>query len=409
MQEPLAATGVILAGGKSRRMGQDKLALKIGNAAILDRVYGALASRCEEVVVIRDKGYVPAGARRIPVLRPGERPLAGIEAGLLAARHPAVFVTAGDMPFLTGDFVGYLLGLLSDRDSAVMPYFRGEPRSLCAAYRREVQPVVSAAFNRGVRSMHEVLEGFTEVRYVGEEELRRFGDPNLLLMDVDSPEDLAQARAALREGAHHGVREAVPPAVTDSLIGELRALVRLYRGGSVFPEGDAPDKTEAVVVLGTTQVLAGRRPSGTLRARARHVAQLYAKGEVGLVIFTGGVGKHSPNEAQVVGRMLRRKVGVSKEGSLIEREARSTRESARLVAAMAKERGIQSVVLVADPLHCVRAVAAFRMEGLSVRASPEYRSPLWYDPKLRREQLLREIGALLWYRIRHKAGSRVLP
>jgi hypothetical protein len=44
-----------------------------------------------------------------------------------------------------------------------------------------------------------LLENLPGVRYVGEEELRRFGDPNLLLTNVNSPEDLARARAVLRE------------------------------------------------------------------------------------------------------------------------------------------------------------------------------------------------------------------
>ena len=201
------------------------------------------------------------------------------------------------------------------------------------------------------------------------------------------------------------MRETTPPAVPDSLVGELRALVQLYRGGSVFPEGDAPpDGTEAAVILGT-QVLSGGRPSGPLRARARHAARLYARGEVRLLIPTGGVGRHPPSEAEVAARILR-EAGVPEEAILLEREARSTRESARLVAAMTRSRGIRSVVVVTDPLHCVRTVGAFRAEGVPTRPSPVYSSPMWRKPGLRRAQFLREIGAVVWYRVRRRAGSR---
>jgi molybdopterin-guanine dinucleotide biosynthesis protein A len=181
-------------------MGRDKLPLKIGNTALLDRVHAALEPCCGEILVVGAKAYAPAGARRVPDRRPGEGPLAGMEAGLLAARHRSVFVAAGDMPFLTDDFVGYLLGLLSDRFSAVVPVFGGVPHPLCATYGREVRPAVSAALDAGVRSVRDLLEGLSGVRYVGEELLRRFGDPNLLLTNVNSPGDLARARAALREG-----------------------------------------------------------------------------------------------------------------------------------------------------------------------------------------------------------------
>src|SRR5918997_1944144 len=150
------------------------------------------------------------------------------------------------------------------------------------------------------------------------------------------------------------MREDMSPVVPDSIIGELRALVRVYRGGSLFPEGGAPGGTETAVVLGA-QVLSGGRPSGTLRARSRHAARLYAEGEVGLVIPTGGVGEHPPSEAEVMSRILR-EAGVPEEAILPEGEARNTWESARLVAPMAGERGIRSLLVVTDPLHCVRAV-----------------------------------------------------
>ena len=189
---------MILAGGKSRRMGQDKLPLMVGEKPLLDRVCLTLASRCDEILVAGGVGYAPAGVRRVSDLRPGRKgPLAGIEAGLLAARYRAVFVAAGDMPFLTGDLAEYLLGLLSDDVPAVVPDSGGRLHPLCAAYGREVRPAVSAALDREIRSVRELLESLPGVRYVREEELRRFGDPDLLLTNVNSPEDLERARKAL--------------------------------------------------------------------------------------------------------------------------------------------------------------------------------------------------------------------
>ena len=184
-------------------MGRNKLPLRIGDITLLDRVHRALASCCKELFVVGARGYVPAGACQIPDLRPGEGPLAGMEAGLLAASYRPVFVAAGDMPFLTSYFVEYLLGLLSERCSAVVPYFGGS-HPLCAAYGQEVQPAISAALDKGARSVRELLEVLPGVRYVREGELWRFGDPNLLLMNVNSPEDLTRARAALHEDEIRG-------------------------------------------------------------------------------------------------------------------------------------------------------------------------------------------------------------
>jgi len=185
-------------------MGRDKLPLKVGDTTLLDRVHAALAFRCAEILIVGGGGCVSPETRCVSDLRPGRQgPLAGIEAGLLAARYRSVFIAAGDMPFLTVDLVNYLLGLLSNHVPAVVPHYGGRPHPLCAAYSWEAQPAVSGALDRGVRSVRGLLECLPRVRYVGEEELRHCGDPNLLLMNVNSPEDLARAQAALREGLSH--------------------------------------------------------------------------------------------------------------------------------------------------------------------------------------------------------------
>ena len=204
------------------------------------------------------------------------------------------------------------------------------------------------------------------------------------------------------------MKEAMPSAVADSLTGELQALVRVYRGESVLSEGTPDGGAEAAVVLGA-QVLRGGTPSATLRARVRHAASLYTGGEVALVIPTGGVGEHPPSEAEVAARILR-EAGVPREDILLEEEARNTRDSARLVAVMARVRGLRRLVLVTDPLHCVRSMGAFRAEGFETLSSPVYSSPMWRKRWLRRGQLLRETVAVVWYRIRRrKAGSSSRP
>lgn len=179
-------------------MGRDKLSLVVGDAPLIERVANVLAARCDEVLVVGGGEAVP-GCRSIPDRRPGEGPLAGIESSLLAARNRRVFVAAGDMPFLSEDLVGYLLGLL-DRDGhpahpAAVPRFETREHPLCAAYDvQQVLPRLSAALDRGERTVRAFLVGLPGVAYVGGEELSRFGDPGLLLMNVNTPEDLARAR-----------------------------------------------------------------------------------------------------------------------------------------------------------------------------------------------------------------------
>jgi molybdenum cofactor guanylyltransferase len=182
-------------------MGRDKLLLEVGGAPLLRRVHDALAARCAEIIVVGSGGE-PARLgeiRRIPDQRRGGLgPLAGLEAGLAAARNRLVFVAAGDMPFLATDLVSYLLERLETSGvSGVVPRHSGREHPLCAAYDREILPQVSSALDGGVRAVREFLEHLDHVEYV-EQGLRRFGDPDLFLMSVNSPEDLDRARASWR-------------------------------------------------------------------------------------------------------------------------------------------------------------------------------------------------------------------
>jgi uncharacterized SAM-binding protein YcdF (DUF218 family) len=197
-------------------------------------------------------------------------------------------------------------------------------------------------------------------------------------------------------------------ASVEGLIRHLRTLFDVYRGGR-WPRtpDEGSESTKVAVVLGT-QVLAGGRPSRTLEARVRHAARLYEEGQASLLIPTGGVGEHPPSEAAVMARILREE-GVPEEAVLLEDRALNTWDSARLVARIADKLGVGSVVVVTDPLHCVRTVAAFRKAGLMALAEPVYSSPMWRRKWLRRGQLAREIGALAWYRIRYGVGSRSRP
>jgi molybdenum cofactor guanylyltransferase len=183
-------------------MGRDKLLLEVGAEPLLRRVCDALSPHCAEIIVVGGGGgsvRLKSVRRILDERRGGLGPLAGLEAGLAAARSPLVFVAAGDLPFLSERVVCYLLERLeSSGVSAVVPRHRGESHPLCAAYDRGVLSQVRSALDGGVRSVREFLEGLAPVAYV-EEELRRFGDPDHFLMNINSPEDLERARACSEE------------------------------------------------------------------------------------------------------------------------------------------------------------------------------------------------------------------
>ena len=177
-------------------MGRDKLLLEVGGVALLQRVYDVLAAGCAEVVLVGGGPARLEGVRQVRDERTGgQGPLAGIEAGLSAAENRLVFVAAADLPFLPAELVSHVLQRLEERDAAaVVPRYGGTEHPLCAAYDRRILPRVRSALDGGERSVREFLRALDEVEYV-ERDLRRFGDPGHFLMNVNSPEDLARARA----------------------------------------------------------------------------------------------------------------------------------------------------------------------------------------------------------------------
>lgn len=181
---------------------------------------------------------------------------------------------------------------------------------------------------------------------------------------------------------------------------ELGELLRVYRGRRSASRGQKP---RVAVVLGA-QVLRGGRPSRTLEARTRHAGGMYVRGDVDLLIPTGGEGEHPPSEAGVMSGILR-EMGVPEAAIVREEAARSTWESALGVAEIARERGVSEVLVVSDPLHCIRTVSAFGRAGLLAVAEPVYGSPMWRKRWSRRGQFVRESGALLWYWMRYGLGT----
>ena len=182
-------------------MGREKLSLEVAGVTLASRVHAALAPSCREIIMVGDGPDVP-GTRRVRDLREGrEGPLAGLEAGLGAASSQAVFVAAGDMPFVPPGLVGFLLDRLRSRGlRAVAPRHAGRVHPLCAAYDRGVLADVSRLLDSGTRAAWRLLEELGDGTEYVEEELDLFGDPDVFLANVNSPEDLARAREAADRG-----------------------------------------------------------------------------------------------------------------------------------------------------------------------------------------------------------------
>ncbi len=195
-------TGLILAGGASRRMGRNKALLSLGGRPLIQRVVDALQGVSDEVLIIANQPepYAFLHLPIIPDVQPGYGPLMGLYSGLQAARGELALLVAVDMPFLAPEFLRFLLAQAQEHDAdVVIPEAEGKLHPLCAVYRRATcLPAVEAAIARGQRRLI-AFHPQVRVRRIPKSTLRTFSPDLRVLMNVNTPEELEQARAWARE------------------------------------------------------------------------------------------------------------------------------------------------------------------------------------------------------------------
>ena len=147
------AAGIVLAGGRSSRMGTPKAWLEWHGTTLLRRTCAVVArGAAGPVVVVRAPGQelpeLPAGVRVVEDAREGKGPLQGLLAGLEAVDAEVAFVASTDMPFLHPRFVAAVCAAARDADAAV-PRLDGFPQPLAAAYKTALAPLVEQLVERG--------------------------------------------------------------------------------------------------------------------------------------------------------------------------------------------------------------------------------------------------------------------
>ena len=195
-------------------MGQDKASVPLAGEPMLRRVIRRVSAACTPVLVV-------APASRLQPLRfiAGQSipqagalmlvhdvyealgPMAGLHAGLLAAGDGYHFVVSCDQPLVEPAAVRYLLRRAqaggASRVDAVIPRVRGQLQVLHAVYHRRVAEVAERLLVRREVAMRRLLEDLSWSE-VAEEELALFGNTGAMFLNINTPEDLAEAERRLR-------------------------------------------------------------------------------------------------------------------------------------------------------------------------------------------------------------------
>ena len=190
-------TGVILAGGKSRRMGEDKRFLTVGTATLLDRCRAVLMGVFSEVLIVTAQdspAMEGAGCQVHQDLIPDCGSLGGLYTGLKLATHGRVFVVACDMPFLSPEMIQFFVNRDSEAD-VVMGRLPSGLQPLHAVYGKRALPCIERmAQSHHLKIQDIASEPSLKVAIVSPAEWAHIDPASQSFQNVNTPEDLAAAR-----------------------------------------------------------------------------------------------------------------------------------------------------------------------------------------------------------------------
>ncbi len=187
------AVGVVLAGGASRRLGEDKALLAVGGESMAARAARKLAAVCAEVVAADGgRGIVP-GFPSVPDGL-GRGPAAGVLGAAAAYPERTLLVLACDLPEVPEALLAELAGAAGA--AWVVPRWQGRLEPLCARYGPAALAALARRAAAGRFALHELIEEpALAVAFVEGEALARFGPPTRLFLNLNTPEDLARWRS----------------------------------------------------------------------------------------------------------------------------------------------------------------------------------------------------------------------
>jgi molybdopterin-guanine dinucleotide biosynthesis protein A len=187
------STAIVLAGGRSSRMGQPKALLPFDGTPLIVHIVHFLRYLFEQVIVVSAPGQsLPAmPATMVQDDVPYQGPVGGICYGLRAAHAEAAFVTSCDSAFLNRRLIAHLISQIADYD-VVVPRWQNRLQPLHAIYKRKVLPLLDEQLARGQLRPVSLFDR-VRTRTIDEEEIRRFDPEGESFFNMNTPEDYAAA------------------------------------------------------------------------------------------------------------------------------------------------------------------------------------------------------------------------
>jgi molybdopterin-guanine dinucleotide biosynthesis protein A len=195
-------TSIILAGGKSLRLGRSKLLETIGGKSLIQRVIDRLVIISTEIIIATAHGEpIPCSSaakiRTVADIYPGRGPLVGIYSGLMASSSSQAIVVGCDMPFLSVSLLEHMVQTLADSDIA-LPRIGAMVEPLCAVYSKNCVAPIKKLLEQDERRISKLFS-MVKVKYIEQDEINRFDPEHLSFFNINSEDDLNMARELAAE------------------------------------------------------------------------------------------------------------------------------------------------------------------------------------------------------------------
>lgn len=196
--------GIILAGGKGKRLGgMDKALRELGDKSLLERVVERIQPLFSQLILVTNTPelYSSFPGKVVTDLHAYRGPLGGIEAGLLATEDMVSFVTGCDMPFLNQRLIRQMQVYTPDYD-IVIPRLGSYIEPLHAFYSRRTLPLIQGLLRGRNNKLSNLLTAPLKVYYLNEKQVQELDPGGLSFFNINTPADLARAAKIIEREAN---------------------------------------------------------------------------------------------------------------------------------------------------------------------------------------------------------------
>jgi len=194
----LDINSIVLAGGKSLRLGHDKISEKLGDKTLLEQVVARIDPFSGSIIIVTAHERTFASLSKNPKIRvvtdilPGRGSLGGIYTGLVESDAFYNLVVAADMPFLNDSLIRYMIKVAEGYDF-ILPKVNGLFEPLHAIYSKNCVEPIKTILGQGKKIIIELCK-YVKVRYIEREEVDRFDPKHLSFFNINTQEDLELAK-----------------------------------------------------------------------------------------------------------------------------------------------------------------------------------------------------------------------